>query len=907
MLDMFKTAEGEIGRVFEQLLDRKELQSLQDEFCRVAHVFAYCQDGNRERLTECSGNPREVQAILGLCGEEALRPLLERVEGDSIEEQAVEEVGSDVCAAVLSVRASGQLLICWVVMGVLSDAQEDFADVHMEGEGARDDRTGAALRITTRVTREGFEDALDLLRDTGCAIIKARLACMDAEAQSRRSRMSETEMGRTLRTIEATTEIVQLLDSDEKIEIIMNRLLYLVGAHLHLDSAEIYSRYPDGENMDILVEWEGSGQQPEDKAARQIPAYSFLNEDKPVVYSESSGLKSTLAEEAAALGLRAFAVFPVLKQKSAGTIFLFLGHEKHAHVWSMQELKFTADTVKILQSILTRRLQKNSLVSSYEVLEAVLDNVGCAIYVRDKTTGKVLFTNRICKSVFAREIREGTLDGLLEEGIPSGHGKGTYEINHRQRERWYDLYSTEIAWVDGSRVLLCSLYDITDKKQYQSRIEQQAYTDFLTGLYNRLCCERDLNRHIQDAMNNNGTGALLYLDLDDFKHINDGLGHQYGDVLLKSISHALLLVEGIRNTCYRMGGDEFVIIIPPECYDRARQILDDIHQIFSRPWYLKDADYYCTMSMGVVTFPDEGDSVEDLIKKADIAMYEAKRGGKNRMIMYSNKLDVGSGRRLDMEKNMRDAVMDGNSEFQVYFQPIINIQGEETHCAGAEALVRWNSDKLGFISPAEFIPLAEYLGLINPIGNYVLVQACRHCKEWNDNGYPNLTVHVNLSVVQLLQPDIVDSVDRTLKETGIRPENLTLEVTESLAINDMDRMKEILNHIKRLGVKIALDDFGTGYSSLNHIREIPFDVIKVDQSFVKDLAEDAYSKSFIKLVAGLAETIGACVCVEGIETQEQYTVLQGMNVRYTQGYLFDRPMPIEEFEKKYVPGLVKQP
>ncbi len=355
-----------------------------------------------------------------------------------------------------------------------------------------------------------------------------------------------------------------------------------------------------------------------------------------------------------------------------------------------------------------------------------------------------------------------------------------------------------------------------------------------------------------------------------------------------------------------MGGDEFVIVIPPSAYRRFDKIVEDIKEIFSKPWFLKDADYYCTMSMGIVTFPDAGDSVPDLIKKADIAMYEAKKSGKNRLARYSDSIDSSSGRRLDMEKNMRDATVDGYGEFEVYYQPIIDIQEDEVHCAGAEALIRWNSAKLGFIPPAEFIPLAEYLGLINPIGNYVLQEACRHCREWNEKGYPDYKVNVNLSVVQLLHPDIVEIVERTLKESGLKPGNLTLEVTESLAINDMERMKVILDGIKALGVHLALDDFGTGYSSLNHIREIPFDIIKVDQSFVKDLAEDAYSQSFIKMVAELAETIGVSICVEGIETPNQYEVLQGMKVKYIQGYYFDRPMPRGSFEEKYVGGKQQQ-
>jgi predicted signal transduction protein with EAL and GGDEF domain len=359
-------------------------------------------------------------------------------------------------------------------------------------------------------------------------------------------------------------------------------------------------------------------------------------------------------------------------------------------------------------------------------------------------------------------------------------------------------------------------------------------------------------------------------------------------------------VEGISESCYRMGGDEFVIIVPPEHYGRLEGILEDIQAIFSKPWYLKDADYYCTMSMGVCTYPDDGDSVDDLIKKADIAMYEAKKKGKNRIARYTSNLNSVSNKRLDMEKNMRDATSDNCNEFRVYFQPIIDIQKPGTPCVGAEALVRWNSAALGFIPPADFIPLAEYLGLITPIGNYVLREACYACKKWNDEGHPDYKVNVNLSVVQLLQSDITEVVRQALQDTGINPRNLTLEVTESLAINDMKRMKIILNSIRKLGVRIALDDFGTGYSSLNHIREIPLDVIKVDQSFVKDLAEDEYSQSFIKMVAELASAIDVNICVEGIETKEQYKVLEGMKVSLVQGYYFDKPLPREEFELKYI-------
>jgi len=474
------------------------------------------------------------------------------------------------------------------------------------------------------------------------------------------------------------------------------------------------------------------------------------------------------------------------------------------------------------------------------------------------------------------------------------------EIEYADRRRWYDLNTTYIQWVDGRRVSLNSLFDITDKKMYQQRIEQQANNDFLTGLYNRMCCERDLTRYIDEAKTTGKSGAIIYLDLDDFKHINDGLGHQYGDVLLKAISNSLRRIEGIENTCYRMGGDEFVIIVPCESYPRFAEIQEEIRVVFNKPWFLKGADYFCTASVGIVTFPQDGDTVQDLIKKSDIAMYQAKKSGKNKVSVYTKEADAESTKRLGMEKSMRHATSEGYEEFEVYFQPIVDVKKAGNPCVGAEALLRWNSTDLGFVSPGEFIPLAEYLGLINPIGNYVLEQACLALKHWNESGHPYYKVNVNLSVVQLLQNDIAETVADIIKRTGINPKNLTLEVTESLAINDMIRMKKILDKIKTLGVKIALDDFGTGYSSLNHVREIPIDVIKVDQTFVKNLESDEYAQAFISMIGELAQALGVKICVEGIETEEQYKVLEKMNIHMIQGFYFGKPTTRKEFEEKFV-------
>ncbi|MBR4667447.1 MAG: bifunctional diguanylate cyclase/phosphodiesterase [Butyrivibrio sp.] len=610
-------------------------------------------------------------------------------------------------------------------------------------------------------------------------------------------------------------------------------------------------------------------------------------------------------EQLEMLGIKALVSMPIVIN-GMPRFYVCLAETRESRIWSIDDIKFVNDAIRILQSIITKRIQTNSLASSFASLEAVLDNVGSSIYVRDIDTGVLLFANRSFKKNFTKELQENRLIDLFESNIPSRSHSGNYEVNHKGRGKWYDVYYTRIKWVDGRPVSLCAIYDITEKKLYQKRIEQQAYTDFLTGLYNRMCCEKDLAKYVDEARTTGRTGALMYLDLDDFKHINDSLGHQYGDALLQDISKAMSRIEGISNSCYRMGGDEFVIIVPPESYYRYENIVEEIKNAFATPWYLKDSDYYCTMSMGVVKFPDNGESVSELIRKSDVAMYEAKKSGKNRIAEYSDNIDASSIHRLDLEKNMYDAISSSCDEFEVYFQPVVYQQdkskkeSKKTRHVGAEALVRWNSGKLGFLNPDEFVPLAEYLGLITPIGNHVLKKACECCRQWNESGNGEFVVSVNLSVVQIMQNDIVDVIKKNLEDNNLKPEWLVLELTERLAINDIARTKQTLLDIKALGVRLALDDFGTGYTAISSIRALPFDIIKIDKDFVKDIEESDYSQAFVRTMVQLGKTIGADICVEGIETKQQLEALEGMEVKFVQGFYYDKPLRRAAFEEKYV-------
>lgn len=878
------------GSIFKGFVEAQRLTGWACHFAGVAHVFIQCLDAHGNSVTDFIGNKEEIARIREFIDSDQVEDMLLRVSDSSLEDRAVESTPfPNLKVAVVSTKIENKPVVNWLVCGVLSDIEDDpeYPNHALEG-------------FKSTLTEQQFYSTIDALSELSTALFQYRLAVVTAEAESRRSRSSEEAMGVNLRRAEALTEIVSLLENEDSIEKIMLRLLETISKFLSIERNMVCRIKKDTGLVEVLAAYDINGRASEIYHGSDIDRELLLRASKPLVLSNNAVMNTAEKDTIERLGIKAVMIMPIIINNMPEMYVCF--YEKTVdRTWSIEEIKFINDSVKILQSILTRRVQRNSIASSYESIETILDNVGSAVYVRELSSRKMLFANSIMRKTFAREIEDGSIDSLLSVKIEGD--SGVCEFYQKSLDRTYDMYYTQITWVDGSPVSLCALYDISEKKVYQRRIEQQAYTDFLTGLYNRMCCERDLARIIDEAEHSGSNGALLYLDLDDFKHINDGLGHQYGDVLLKAISHSIQRVEGITSTCYRMGGDEFVIIIPPESFDRRNHIVAEIKDIFAKPWFLKDADYYCTMSMGMVEFPENGTGVHDLIKKADIAMYEAKKSGKNRMAIYSDNIDSASHQRLDMEKNMRDATTGGFREFEVYYQPIIDIKKPGSPCTGAEALIRWNSQEMGFISPGEFIPLAEYLGLINPIGNYVLMDACNTCRRWNDSGYPGYRVNVNLSVVQLLQTDIVEIIEKTLKESGINPHNLTLEVTESLAINDMERMKKILGDIKALGVRIALDDFGTGYSSLNHIREIPFDVIKVDQSFIKDLETDSYAGSFVKMVGELAEAIGVNVCVEGVESEEQFDIIKDMPVDLIQGYYFDMPMTQEAFEKKYLPNM----
>ena len=582
---------------------------------------------------------------------------------------------------------------------------------------------------------------------------------------------------------------------------------------------------------------------------------------------------------------------------------------------AMEEIDgFIHSIVSVIQNTAQMRVTNNSLLSSYEVLKDILNNIGSGIIVCDRNSAAILFSNKVAAE--SKEIQNAIKECMQElmsseeyksyldrkKAYDEDDGTDYVKPYIRPIEKysaesglWFEIRFTNLLWIDGSEVIVCTASDITQKKKSQQKIEFQAHNDFLTGLYNRMKCESDLKKIIKQSVKDGVKGALMFIDLDDFKHINDGLGHQYGDVLLQQIAAGLQSIVGLRGKCYRMGGDEFVAIVMPDMFSELERIANKVKDMFNKPWYLMETEYFCTMSMGIAVFPDDSKDVHEIIRLADIAMYESKKNGKNGYTFYDSCSKLNTARRLDIENSMRQAVTSGIEEFVVFYQPVVDVRTGE--CSSCEALVRWDSKALGFMGPGDFIPLAEYLGLITSIGDYVLEEACRQCRYWNEHGIPDFHINVNLSVVQLLQKDVAETVARILKKTGVNPKNIVLEITESFAINDMDRVLDIIKGIKKLGPRIALDDFGTGYSSLNYIKQLPLDIIKVDKTFIDDIVEDEYAQAFIKLIVELSDTIDTDIIVEGVENEAQLNILKELGVDYIQGFYYGKPVPAYEFEK----------
>jgi diguanylate cyclase (GGDEF)-like protein/PAS domain S-box-containing protein len=458
--------------------------------------------------------------------------------------------------------------------------------------------------------------------------------------------------------------------------------------------------------------------------------------------------------------------------------------------------------------------------------------------------------------------------------------------------------------VDGIPCILSVTRDISNTKAAEDEIRHLAFYDPLTGLPNRRLLLERLRQSLSASSRTKRKRALLFVDLDNFKNLNDTLGHQTGDLLLQEVASRLATCIRKADTVARLGGDEFVVMledlsdIPEEAAGEAEAVSEKILAAIDQPYWLSGRECFSTSSIGITVFGDKRESTNEVLQQADIAMYQAKTAGRNTMRFFAPALQAAVNARAAMEEDLRHAIK--TSQFVLYYQPQVDC----TRLIGAEALVRWNHPKRGLLAPGEFIHLAEETGLILPLGEWVLETACTQIAAWASQvETAHLSVSVNISARQFRQPDFVEQVLAALDRTGANPKNLKLELTESMLVDNIEDVIAKMTEFKSHGLGFSLDDFGTGYSSLAYLKRLPLDQLKIDRSFVRDILEDVGSRAIAQSVISLGRALSLSVIAEGVETEEQLGYLTRLGCHTFQGFLFSRPLPLQEFEGSWLdPG-----
>lgn len=574
---------------------------------------------------------------------------------------------------------------------------------------------------------------------------------------------------------------------------------------------------------------------------------------------------------------------------------------------------FINSTLQIFADRAASELERRETDMRVRDQASLLDKAKDAIVVRD-LDHKVQFWNKGAERLYgwtSKEAMGESVEKLLYDDMTEywlaidillKHGEWSGEIVHRHRDGsqlFIEAHWTLVRDDAGEpQSILAINTDISQRKAVESEIQHLAFYDPLTGLPNRMLLLDRLQQALVGSVRSMQVGALLFIDLDNFKNLNDTVGHDVGDLLLKGVAERLSSCVRETDTVARLGGDEFVIVLENlsenqvDAADRARAVGEKIIFAFNQAFELRGNPYHSTPSIGVALFIDHQVSVDELLKRADLAMYQAKASGRNTLRFFDPAMQAIINERAELEADLRQGLQ--YSEFELHYQPQVNSDGKVT---GAEALVRWKHPSRGMISPAQFIPIAEDTGLILLLGHWVLETACLQLVAWSKRPTTkNFTLAVNVSIRQFCQPDFVDQVLETLKNTGANPKHLKLEITETLMVENAGDVIVKMTALKEKGVRFSLDDFGTGYSSLSYLKLLPLDQLKIDQSFVRDVLTDVNDAAIARTIIALGQSLGLKVIAEGVETVEQRDFLEANGCMAYQGYLFSPPLPIEQFD-----------
>ncbi|MDL4839022.1 EAL domain-containing protein [Aquibacillus rhizosphaerae] len=640
-----------------------------------------------------------------------------------------------------------------------------------------------------------------------------------------------------------------------------------------------------------------------------------VDKETPVVtqmdkcYPNQFPPKDILFDESFMQNENVIIIIPIIQEGNELGVMAFVGLEDVAK--QLTPLNTTYQLVNFFASSLHRNAMNKELNTYSHQLEIISHIMYDGIWDLDFTTKKIKSRGGINKKLgYSDVVLEVSISKAMEKvhhydwiAVENSyynhvnHGK-SFEVECRLSQfngnyTWCYITGQAIKDPHGEIVqMLGSIMDISKRKKSEQRINELAYQDALTGLSNRVYFEEQLILMLKRADRKTNKVALLLFDLDRFKVINDNFGHQAGDRLLKSVAERVQTIASQDYLIARIGGDEFVIAIPD--FDEVKEPYnfgEILVSTLSYPFIDGAIEYHVSSSIGLSVYPDDCSDAETMMLHADIAMYRAKTTGRNRLQVYCDEIISYHSEHLYMENQLRKALE--RNEFSIYYQPILNLKSEEI--LGFEALLRWNSKDLGVVKPFDFIPVAEETGLITPIGEWVLYQACLFNKKWSDKG-ENHKVFVNISPRQLNHPNFLEKLKNILKETKINHDNLCLEITESAMLNDIVHHSKVFNEIIKLGVGIVMDDFGTGYSSLSLLKNFPIQMVKIDKTFIDDVETDIKDRSIVEAIVNMSHVMSLKVIAEGIETEEQMELLKECKVDFIQGFYFSKPLPSENVE-----------